>query len=135
MQTFLPLPDFQKSAQVLDYKRLGKQRLEAMWIYKLIAGEAKSSAWKNHPATLMWTGYKDALAMYYNTIRCEWINRGYKNTMPELTVDNKTPEMPHWFGDNKFHMSHRANLLRKDPTYYSKFNWTESSDLCYYWPK
>ena len=28
MQTFLPYPDFQISASVLDYRRLGKQRVE-----------------------------------------------------------------------------------------------------------
>jgi hypothetical protein len=36
MQTFLPYPDFQKSAQCLDYKRLGKQRCEAWQIYQIL---------------------------------------------------------------------------------------------------
>jgi hypothetical protein len=36
MQTFLPLPDFIESAKVLDYKRLGKQRVEAWQILKAI---------------------------------------------------------------------------------------------------
>jgi len=30
MQTFLPYADFKLSTRVLDYKRLGKQRVEAM---------------------------------------------------------------------------------------------------------
>jgi len=30
MQTFLPFPDFQQSAAVLDRARLGKQRVEAL---------------------------------------------------------------------------------------------------------
>lgn len=33
MNTFLPYADFQKSAQCLDNKRLGKQRVEAWQIY------------------------------------------------------------------------------------------------------
>ena len=32
MQTFLPFPDFQQSAAVLDRVRLGKQRVEALQI-------------------------------------------------------------------------------------------------------
>ena len=39
MQTFLPYPDFQLSAECLDYKRLGKQRLEAFQL--LVALEDK----------------------------------------------------------------------------------------------
>ena len=30
MQTFLPVADFVESAKMLDYKRLGKQRVEGM---------------------------------------------------------------------------------------------------------
>jgi len=33
MQTFLPYPDFARSAAVLDRQRLGKQRLEARWTF------------------------------------------------------------------------------------------------------
>ena len=33
MQTFLPYADFKRSAESLDNKRLGKQRVEAMQIY------------------------------------------------------------------------------------------------------
>lgn len=43
--------------------------------------------------------------------------------------------MPPWLGDSDFHASHRSNLLRKDPEYYGEFNWTESPDLEYVWPK
>ena len=38
MQTFLPYKSFTKSAQVLDYKRLGKQRVEAMQIFNALTG-------------------------------------------------------------------------------------------------
>lgn len=37
MQTFLPYPDFKKSAQCLDYQRLGKQRLECKQILQTLA--------------------------------------------------------------------------------------------------
>ena len=51
MQTFLPYDDFVKSAKVLDYRRLGKQRVEAMQLLKAISGQG---GWRNHPAALMW---------------------------------------------------------------------------------
>ena len=36
MQTFLPYPDFRESLESLDYKRLGKQRVEALQLVKSI---------------------------------------------------------------------------------------------------
>lgn len=36
MQTFLPYPDFKKSAQCLDYRRLGKQRVDSDGWYKFL---------------------------------------------------------------------------------------------------
>lgn len=32
------------------------------------------------------------------------------------------------------HASHRSNLLRKEPEYYTQFGWTEPPDLPYVWP-
>ena len=42
MQTFLPYPDFVKSALVLDYRRLGKQRVEARQILDIIVNDKKA---------------------------------------------------------------------------------------------
>lgn len=133
MQTFLPYPDFRESAQCLDYRRLGKQRVEAMQILKALRGETKG--WVNHPATKMWSGYEDALGLYMNVMIDEWISRGYNNTMQKYEFDNTyLVDLPPWFGDEEFHASHRANLLRKDPEHYGQFNWEESSELEYVWP-
>jgi hypothetical protein len=41
MQTFLPYPDFRESLQVLDNKRLGKQRVEAYQIISAITGRPR----------------------------------------------------------------------------------------------
>jgi len=135
MQTFLPYPDFRESAQVLDYRRLGKQRVEAMQILKALRGETKG--WVNHPATKMWCGYEDALGLYMNVMIREWISRGYNNTMELYDFGDRLGELidlPPWFGDPEVHASHRANLLRKDPEYYGAFNWTEDPSLPYVWP-
>jgi hypothetical protein len=49
MQTFLPVANFKESAKILDYRRLGKQRVEARQILNALQG--KSKGWANHPAT------------------------------------------------------------------------------------
>ena len=43
MQTFLPYSNFQKTAEVLDYRRLGKQRVEGMQIIKTILTPEQTS--------------------------------------------------------------------------------------------
>ena len=135
MQTFLPYPDFEISARCLDYRRLGKQRVEAFQILRTLTGQGKMG-WKNHPAVKMWRGYEPALQRYMNRMIDEWVRRGYRNTMTgNPCVDVLPVEMPPWFGDERFHASHRSNLLRKDPTYYGTFGWSESPDLPYYWPE
>ena len=131
MQTFLPYPDFAKSASVLDYRRLGKQRVEAFQILKTL--ETGRKGWANHPAVKMWYGYNRALGLYMNAMIQEWIKRGYKNTMWFAEVLVKPP-MPPWLGNEHLHASHRSNLLRKDPDWYAQFNWPESATLAYVWP-
>jgi len=75
MQTFLPYPDFAASLRVLDYRRLGKQRVEAFQLLRAISG--KGSGWSNHPAAIMWRGYDNALKEYHNLAIDEWVQRGY----------------------------------------------------------
>ncbi len=135
MNTFLPYADFRKSAACLDYKRCGKQRVEASQILKIVAGERTTGGWINHPAVLMWMGYPDALRLYIKCFIEEWINRGYKNNMEIPVVGNEEEvNMPYWLGDERLHASHRSNLLRKDSEYYGQFGWIEKPWLEYYWP-
>lgn len=132
MQTFLPYADFKESAQCLDYKRLGKQRVEAWQIYKIVSGERTTGGWINHPAVNMWRGYTNALATYYNVIRAEWLDRGYNNTMSSLKVTSPI-EYPTFIGDKDFHDSHKSNLLRKDQEFYGQYNWQVLDNLPYVW--
>lgn len=133
MQTFLPFPDFKKSVEVLDYKRLGKQRVETFQVLNVLLGRTETRGWRNHPVTRMWTGYENALKRYQNITITEWINRGYNNNMSFETIDEHDTIMPHWFGNEKFHQSHRSNLLRKNYEYYIQF-FEEDPTLEYYWP-
>lgn len=156
MQTFLPYPDFDETVQCLDWRRLGKQRVEADQILAIIDGRAarnkelklrqmiangehiraaKYSKRKighiNHPIIKMWRGYEDALIAYRNCCIEQWIERGYNNTMPIIPVKNIV--MPPWIGNEEFHASHRANLLRKDPEWYGQFDWVENPEMPYVW--
>ena len=133
MQTFLPYKDFYKSLQSLDYKRLGKQRVEAFQLLNVLLGRTKTKGWKNHPICKMWKGYENALKVYYNICLKEWIKRGYKNTMKFEEIEIKNMEQPEWWGNEDFHNSHKSNLLRKDFDFYSKYDWKVSPDEPYVW--
>lgn len=136
MQTFLPYADFTQSAIALDYRRLGKQRVEVKQLIKAINGESKG--WVNHPAAVMWRGYVPALAVYGMSMCREWIARGYKDSLlPEFTeiVINNTDglERPDWIGDARVHLSHQSNLVRKDPAFYRPIFGDIPDDLPYIW--
>ena len=130
MQTFLPYPNFKKSAEILDYRRLGKQRVEALQILKAVQNE--NYGWKSHPIVKMWKGFESALIEYKNTMIHEWISRGYNNNMM-LDAVSEQIVYPPWLGIKEFHASHRSNLLNKDLEYYSQFNWKEKPGMDYIW--
>jgi hypothetical protein len=135
MQTFLPYENFSQSAECLDYRRLGKQRVEAKQIYNIVSGQRTTGGWINHPAVVMWRGYSDLLALYHNRMIAEWIKRGYNNTMPYLPIrSERLLPQPSWLGDDKFHKSHQSNLLRKDDLYYGAYHWDVDATLPYVWP-
>ena len=138
MQTFLPYSDFRESASVLDYRRLGKQRIEAAQILaslgvrvKKVDGNFYKPTHKNHPCIKIWQGYENALKYYYNCIVEEWVTRGYKNNMELFEVDNF--ELPPLIGREDYHNSHKSNLLRKFPEHYNNYNWKVSTNLDYVW--
>lgn len=135
MQTFLPYPDFVASARCLDRQRLGKQRVEVL---QLLRANEGGGGWHNHPAARMWRYYHNALVSYGMAICEEWIGRGYRDTCLAKILDYETPGigcvLPPWVGDDAFHASHRSNLLRKAPEWYSQFGWREPPDLPYVWP-
>ncbi len=170
MQTFLPFSDYALSAQALDNKRLGKQRVETLQILQVLLGErlitstkratatgrvvkdplpktlwartpVTSKGWSHHPAVLMWKGYELELLAYQKACCEEWKARGFKETCLEKSECLLAPHSaelgsskPAWLGNEKFHRSHRSNLLRKEEDFYSKL-WTDvPNDLPYEWP-
>ena len=135
MQTFLPYPDFVRSASVLDRQRLGKQRVEAKQIY--LALTQPGYGWTNHPAVKMWHGHKDALAHYGKTICLEWRKRGYKDTMLPWFEERAWALDPCYYPPWRtpdFCLSHQSNLIRKLPSHYRPL-WPDVPDnLPYIWP-
>ena len=142
MQTFLISSNPCETAQILDYRRLGKQRVEAIQILNILLGQTNSKAWQNHPAVKMWKGYEVyLLKVYLREMLDEWENRGYKNNKSEehytrllkLVKDKKIKE-PDWFCEN-FFLSHKSNLIRKNKKYYEKIFIHVVDNLPYMWPK
>ena len=145
MQTFLPYESYLECAQVLDNARLGKQRVECLQIMKAIAGCYDSTgAWKNHPAVKMWRDYPLSLLTYSRIICIEWRRRGFKDTCENKMLDiyNRYLEdkqgfyvFPPFLGDERLHLSHRSNLLRKDEKHYRQYFGEDCpNNLNYYWP-
>lgn len=142
MQTFLPYSDFQKSLQCLDYRRLGKQRIEAAQILATLGvlikrpnGQYFKPTHHNHPILNIWKDYIDALKKYYNFSLDIWVKKGYNNNLSKIHINTKNIKYPSLIGYEPFHQSHRSNLLRKKPEFYSKYNWDVPNNLSYIWKK
>ena len=138
MQIFLPYSDFKKSLQSLDNKRLGKQRVETYQIISAITRRPKLDGkpykgWLNHPCTIMWKDYVPALKLYMNVSITEWVLRGFNNTMKFEDVTEDPVVIPPFIGNERFHSSHRANLLKKDFSFYSQYDWKENPLDPYVW--
>lgn len=139
MQTFLISSSFKESAECLDNKRLNKQILEAYVIYNIIVNGITKGGYVNHPIVKLWREYPEALALYYNECLHQWKNVRRKNHKYELiNVDrNIGIILPEWTQDSRLHSSHRANLLRKDFEFYSKYEWAENNmeywKMPYWW--
>lgn len=131
MQTFLPYSDFRECARVLDYRRLGKQRVEAWQILRALRGETKG--WRNHPAVLMWRGYEESLNQYGREMCLEWRARGFTDTMLDRFSNTNSAPLPYWLGDSRLHLSHQSNLIRKDPEYYKQHFPDVPDNLAYFW--
>jgi hypothetical protein len=149
MQTFLPHPDFHRTALVLDRRRLGKQRVEALQVLRGLT--VPGYGWRRHPAVRMWTGYEEALVRYGLEICRVWRDRGHQDSCaaslvaglaahrPGAPVRDQAQlgaagELPPWLGDEAFHRSHRSALVRKDREAYAALFPGVPDDLPYVWP-
>jgi hypothetical protein len=145
MQTFLPVADFTESARLLDNPRLGKQRVECLQVLRAL--ELPDYGWANHPVVAMWRGYTAGLVVYSLAMVRVWRERGFADTTETLIAEfapdaaAMTQEeaaaaglLPSWVGDEELHLSHRSNLLAKDPGFYRPAFPGDPDDLPYKWP-
>lgn len=148
MQTFLPFADFRASADALDDRRLGKQRVETIQVVRALT--VPGYAWRHHPAALMWRGFEEALGRYGLTMCQVWVERGYADTCAAtITADLEAAgvrgirgqdalaaagALPTWLSDETLLLSHRSNLVRKDPEHYGPLFPGVPPDLAYVWP-
>jgi hypothetical protein len=148
VQTFLPYPDFERSARVLDAKRLGKQRVETIQVVRALT--RPTYGWANHPAVLMWKGYEEALGRYGLTCCEVWTEHGFGDTcavtiaadLRMFGVDTIRTQaelaageaLPPWLGQEQVHVSHQSALVRKDPEHYAPLFPDVPDDLPYAWP-
>jgi len=134
----MPYPDFAESVRCLDDRRLNKQITEAIQILNAIHNPAYG--WQNHPAVNMWRGYERALVGYTIHACGEWWVRGFTSHVKSYLkvfdmVGGVTDyDMPWWMGWDSFHLSHKSNLIRKDPSYYGAHWPCVPDNLPYVWP-
>ena len=140
MQIFLAHSNFSKNAKILDKKRLFKQLVECRQVLATMGepilkndGSPMKASHVHHPIHKMWSGYAECLKDYHNAILMECLDRGIKTIIQPLQVDKRKMKIPPFIGSRKFHNSHKSNLLRKNPEWYSQFKWNVKSDIPYFW--
>lgn len=148
MQTFVPYADMRRSAEVLDPRRLGKQRVECLQVLRGLT--VPGYGWRHHPAVKMWAGRLEALGRY--TLECceAWTSAGRADTVAATVTAELAAHgvahvrseaeldlagaLPPWWGEEPVHRSHRSALVRKDPEHYRPHFPDVPDDLPYVWP-
>lgn len=137
MQTFVPVFDVKRIAEILDRKRLWKQAVETKQIWNSLT--TPGYGWSSHPAVVMWSGCANYLIYYGLEMATESIAQGIdcRNLQDWFfaLLDPTDLVPPSWWGDERVASSHRAALLFKKPEHYSQFGWTETPVKNYFWPQ
>lgn len=115
--------------EVLDKRRLNKQKIECKQIMNAIDGI--SSAWKNHPIVKSYIPYRKWLGVYY------WLIEEYTSSNSDLLM------MLHynkWLWENRpiFHTEEYFNQMKrrlytKDNKLYSLYSELGESDINWYY--
>jgi hypothetical protein len=115
MQVFVPYPSPLDTAKCLDRQRLHKQIIECCQIIAAIEG--RSSSWKKHPVTKMYTGHID------------WLSR-YRHCLEQYSTGNVTAAKwwsseadavrPDWLTEELCDQ-HKRRLFTKAPELYPQF--------------
>lgn len=147
VNTFFTYASLEETAASLDFRRLGKQRVEAWQIWRVLtkaenvyplpqgicdaswsdkrmwASSASSVwykktgkrlGWITHPAVVLWVGYRDGLARYYNAMLVGWEVRGGHNVSLRMIPGVDNAPLPPWTSMSIVHNAFRWQLLRKE---------------------
>lgn len=135
MNTYVPLPDLNENASVLDDKRLNKQRAD---ILAILTRCFEEPAEDEHPSITMWRGNEGFLINYGIAICIEYQARGnIDNTLKKIIAfksQTRDTEPPEWWGGN-IHSAHRSYLLRALPSHYKVHFPHDSDDMPMVWPR
>ena len=128
MITYLPFPEFMRSADALDDERLDKQIDYVVKLIKIMEADPKNNSEnrrarrEHHLLISMWEGHERQLAnlglaychvwrisrRHHEDIRWGFIGR-YATELKQAEWPN---EKPPWIGDRWVHASHQAGLRR-----------------------
>lgn len=147
MQTFILFLNLWRTFAALDIRRLSKQRVEALHIYRVIAGFESGGRWRYAPAVRMWFGHDEVLKLYILICcRC-WELRGGRNELMRQYIrqyridhidhDRLAQQYPLWLQGEAGRVltgSHRGQLCRKNPVTYRRFWPLLGLHKGYWWP-
>jgi hypothetical protein len=130
MQIFRPYIDWHMSAQVLDDRRLGKQRVETKQVMMAILRKMglikdEKRGWLNHPIVLMYYNggrpyFKD-LGGYFNACIEEWRRRGMRSQISLSDIEHLILRAGSAEGHPLTHVhevEYRRVLILKEPEHY-----------------
>ncbi|MEM3589238.1 MAG: pyrimidine dimer DNA glycosylase/endonuclease V [Nitrososphaerota archaeon] len=132
MQVFRPYIDWKRSAQVLDNKRLGKQRVEAKQVMIVILRKMGlindgKRGWLNHPVVLMYYNngkpYFYDLVNYFNACVEEWRHRNMESKISLADIEELIKKVKSAEGHpltHKHEIEYRRVLILKNPEHYLK---------------
>jgi hypothetical protein len=122
MNTLLPFPSF-NSIGLLSNNDLILQINHAQELIHLL--EDCPSGWYKNEAAMQWYGFLETLKAYYNQCVTLWVQRGFTTDRKIITgLDLRySTKLPPWIGDERVHGFHRAFLIARNPSFYSRYNW------------
>lgn len=153
INTWLPFPSFQDSTSCLSNEHLELQRLNILEIMEefhsipeedsQLPGDYDTHDLDGHPVLDMWKGYEIQLTELGLMTCDEWSKRHnmtdpiYQRILNHqgwATTEDADFSLPNWFGEIDFHLSHQAELLRRDHDHYVE-HFLRDGDRKLIWPQ
>lgn len=122
MHTFLPKINFHASLRLLRDEELHQQRLDGLKVLEYLKDEDDDP---EDPCAESWRGFEYGLIVYTLAACSVWRLERRKtcSVWKEIKAlekgdPRKVYALPSWVGDIDVHRSHRAELIRRAPSFY-----------------